>query len=121
MAKTLAWNPEPPLGLGKATTTKAPYSGILSRLVRHKHLFDFNCFNPIMVRLRLTAIGHDPTDTDPFQSHYGAIATFRHELQRQISLRFQSHYGAIATGMVGVGTGAWLLLFQSHYGAIATI
>ena len=97
MAKTLAGNPEPPLGLGKATTTKAPYSGTLSKLVRHKRLFDLNCFNPIMVRLRLTAIGHDPTDTDPFQSHYGAIATEIFKAGLPEIAEFQSHYGAIAT------------------------
>ena len=119
MAKTLAGKPEPSLGLGKATTTKAPYSGTLSRLVRHKHLFDLNCFNPIMVRLRLTAIGHDPTDTDPFQSHYGAIATVLPLQTRVGGYMFQSHYGAIATS-TGAETSDAKAQFQSHYGAIAT-
>jgi len=34
IANTRAGNPDPLLGLGKATTTIAPYSGTLSRLVR---------------------------------------------------------------------------------------
>jgi len=94
-----------------------------------------------MVRLRLTAIGHDPTDTDPFQSHYGAIATgvyrriqepdavsiplwcdcdLKIEWQKAIEwAKFQSHYGAIATRTPRL-LFFFQMSFQSHYGAIAT-
>jgi len=57
----------------------------------------------------------------PFQSHYGAIATFfRRSAPSEIFERFQSHYGAIATDE-RIAPGKGIYLFQSHYGAIATL
>ena len=54
-------------------------------------------FNPTMVRLQQAQTKAPARPTRAFQSHYGAIATFRCWGERTPCFSFQSHYGAIAT------------------------
>ena len=54
-------------------------------------------FNPTMVRLQRSPLGHRGGYSDTFQSHYGAIATSLKPLSHALKPIFQSHYGAIAT------------------------
>ena len=56
-------------------------------------------FNPTMVRLQLPRYFRHLLHLCHFQSHYGAIATYRWKGIYRAEPIFQSHYGAIATWM----------------------